>query len=68
MKKQNRIKLALSKKTVSKLDSEIATVKGGISGGACVPIKTVPVTLGCAPFSAVRTNCCLTYQLSCICG
>ncbi|WP_156169156.1 hypothetical protein [Kordia jejudonensis] len=67
MKKQKVKALSLKRNTVSNFKS--MTVKGGVSGGTCdVSCNCVGITVGCPEPSIVRTNCCLSYQLSCICN
>ena len=68
MKKKSLKKLSIAKSIVSEFRNE--NVKGGISGTACVPSNGCPppYSLGCEPFSIIRANCQLSYNLSCICG
>ncbi|PTX62918.1 hypothetical protein C8N46_102319 [Kordia periserrulae] len=66
MKKQNQIKLSLSKNTVSNLEATV--VKGGISGGACQPAEPLPDSIGCPPRSVPYTACQISFELSCICS
>ncbi|AXG71729.1 hypothetical protein KORDIASMS9_03986 [Kordia sp. SMS9] len=67
MKKKSLKKLSIGKSIVSEFRND--NVKGGISGTACQPSTECPVpSLGCEPFSIIRANCQLTFNLSCTCG
>ena len=54
MKKQNSKSLKLNKKLVSNLDSELLTVKGGISGGHT---DCLPTTLRTGRNCVYTTDC-----------